>query len=180
MNIPRSIAAMLGVRSLKAVDTIIIHHSVAEKTLDISEIAQEEETSQGFLSIGYHVYTKCIDVEKDLWVCQQGRPIWAIPAAAYGYNTQSYDICIGGNYHPGGAPFLDDVSAYALHVVAKQIELAKSKLPNLKYLAGHRDVATWKAKQGLNPGDYSTACPGDRLYARLDDLRKMTGLAVHP
>jgi hypothetical protein len=180
MNIPRSIAALFGVRALKTVDTIIIHHSVADKTLDISQIATMEERDQGFIDVGYHVYTKCIDVQKDLWVCQQGRPIWAIPAAAYGYNTQSYDICIGGNYHPGGASFLDEVSEYALHVVAKQIEQAKTKLPNLKYLAGHRDVATWKAEQGLNPGDYSTACPGNLLYARLGILRQLTGLAVRP
>lgn len=180
MQLVQSVLNALGVRPLSAVDTVIIHHSVADKTLDISDIDEMEQRSQGFITVGYHCYTKCVDTKNDLWVVQQGRPIWAIPAAAYGYNTASYDICIGGNYQEGGAPFLDEVSDHALKAVAAQIAVAKKKLPNLKYLMGHRDVATIKAKQGLNPGDYSTACPGDRLYAKLHDLRVLTGLHTHP
>ena len=170
-----------GTRQLDVVDTVIIHHSVYAKTADITEIDVMERRSQGFVAVGYHAYAKCVSVNGDSWVVQNGRPIWAVPAAAYGMNTDSYDICIGGNYQPGVAGIeLDDVSEHALTVVAARIAEAKAKLPNLKYLIGHRDVATIKAKAGLNPGDYSTACPGDRLYERLHDLRVMTGLANRP
>lgn len=180
MILTKSILNALGVRPLYSVDTVIIHHTVAPKTDDISTLAQMEEVSQNFITIGYHAYAKCIDPDKDIWVMQQGRPIWAVPAAAYGMNVDSYDISIGGNYQPGGASFLDTPSDHALRVVAAQILLAKKKLPNLKYLMGHRDVATIKQKQGLDPADYSTACPGDLLYAKLHDLRVMTGLHTRP
>lgn len=141
-----------------------------------------EQTSQGFATIGYNAYVKCLSVEHDLWVVQQGRPIDRIPAAQYGANTEGYAICIGGNYQPNGAPFLTTVSDVALKTAAAQIQLVKAKCPNLKYLAGHRDVETLMKErdhwltEGEAATDYGTACPGDGLYARLDDLRKMTNL----
>lgn len=160
-------------RSLDVVDTAIIHHSVAKKTLDISDVAAMEEASQGFITVGYHAYAKCVDVEKDEWVVQEGRPNDCVPAAALGYNTKSYDICIAGNYEPNvaGVP-TDNVSENALKVVAAHIAEAKTKLPNLKYLIGHRDVTNVITH---DPND-ATACPGDLLYARLHDLRVATGL----
>jgi hypothetical protein len=176
MELTQTQISEMNTRPLDGVDTVIIHHSVADKTLDISQISAMEIASQGFVCVGYHAYTKCVDVAGDKWVVQQGRPITCVPAAALDYNTRSYDICLGGNYHPGGAPFLDTVSENALHLIAAQILNAKRKLPNLKYLIGHRDV-TLKITHDSND---ATACPGDRLYARLHDLRLMTGLSDFP
>jgi len=65
-------------------------------------------------------------------------------------------------------------------VAAAQIAHAKQKLPNLKYLIGHYRVAQIKAKQGLNPGDYSTACPGKGMVASLNKLRSLCGLEQYP
>ena len=170
-----------GTRDLSTVDTVIIHHSVYRPTADIAEIDVMERASQGFVAVGYHGYAKLADPSTDAWVLQTGRPIWAVPAAAYGMNVNSYDLCIGGNYEPGVAGIdTNSVSSNALHVVAQRIYEAKAKLPNLKWLIGHRDVATIKAKAGLDPADFSTACPGDLLYARLHDLRAMTALANRP
>ena len=160
-------------RDLDVVDTVILHHAVADPTLDISEIAAMEQKAQGFITVGYHVYVKCVDVENDQWVAQMGRPIDCVPAAALGYNTKSYDICIGGNYQPNveGVP-TNTVSENALKAAIAQILAAKGKLPNLKYLIGHRDVTDVITH---DPDD-ATACPGDLLYARLHELRVATGL----
>lgn len=170
-------------RDLSIVDGAILHHSDADKTLDITEIAAMEKKDQDFVTVGYHAYVKCVDVDKDLWVVQIGRPIDVVPAAALGYNSRSIDICIGGNYHPGAQSWTDTVSDRALHAAAAWILEAKRKLPNLKYLDGHRDVATWHsilAAENMTPTDVATACPGDRLYARLHDLRVLTGLHTRP
>ena len=179
MQLTQTQLTEMNTRGLTIVDGIIIHHSVADKTLDISEIAAMEQASQGFITVGYHCYLKCVDVEKDEWVAQMGRPIEYVPAAALGYNTRSIDICFGGNYHPGGASFLDKVSPNAIKVAVAFIETCKRKCPNIKYLDGHRDVATWLdilKQEGLSPSDVSTACPGDLLYQQLHQLRVDTGL----
>lgn len=180
MLIPNFILNQLSIRDPKQITTIVIHHSVFDPTADIATLAQFEKNSQGFLTIGYNAYCKLADKASDKWVMEQGRPINRIPAAQYGMNTEGYAICIGGNYHPGGASFVTPVSKNALDVVAAQIHAVREHTPTVKYLMGHRDVATIKAKKGLNPGDYSTACPGDNLYKMLHDLRVMTGLAQYP
>ena len=171
-------------RDISGADTVIIHHSVAAKTLDISEISAMEQASQGFIVVGYHAYVKCVDVARDLWVVQIGRPLDCVPAAAYGYNTASIDICIGGNYQPDvpGVP-TDAVSETSVKAACAWILEAKTKLPNLKYLAGHRDVETWTAvlaAEGYTPADVATACPGQRLYDQLWHLRDLTSLHSHP
>jgi hypothetical protein len=167
-------------RSLNTITCVIVHHSVAHKTLDIEDIDKMEKVSQSFLAVGYHAYTKCLDEKNDLWVVQQGRPLNKIPAAAYGMNNESYDICIGGNYEPGAMSFLDQVSPNALKAVADQIKLVKAKCPNLKFLIGHRDVATIKQRNGEDPSQFSTLCPGKLMATKLDDLRAATGLAQWP
>jgi len=174
--IPNSILNLLSLRDPKQITCVFIHHTVMHKTADADDVRRVEP----FYTIGYNSYVKCVDVENDLWVVQQGRPLNRIPAAQYGMNTQGYAISIGGNYQPGAVSWLDTVSPNALHAAAAQIILVKKKCPNLKYLLGHRDVATIKAKEGLNPGDYATSCPGENLYSRLDDLRKMVGLSKYP
>jgi len=182
MIIPDSILNFLSKRNNTQVTTIFIHHSDALPTLDIVDLTVMEEASQGFKTIGYNYYVKCLSVANDLWTGQVGRPLEDIPAAQYGMNTQGYAICIGGCYEPGAAPFNTAVSDHALKIAAAQILLVKSKCPNLKYLQGHRDVKPlmMQADHWLTDSeasaDYGTACPGDSLYARLDDLRKLTGL----
>jgi hypothetical protein len=174
MNVPLD---KLTDRDPKLITCIVIHHSVAKPTLDIEEIAVEEIASQGFVTVGYNAYVKDAGIS---WVVQIGRPIDKLPAAQYGMNEEGYAICLGGNYHPGGASFVTPVSQNALNLIALHIKAVKAKAPNLKYLIGHRDVATIKQHLGQNPSEFSTACPGDLLYAKLDDLRAATGLAKWP
>jgi hypothetical protein len=184
MLIPNQVLNLLSFRDPSQITMVFIHHSNAQPTLDIADLAAMEQANpaQAFETIGYNAYCKCIDVEQGLWVMQQGRPLNRVPAAQYGMNTQGYAICIGGNYQPAGAPFLTEVSEHALKTVASQILLIKAKCHNLKYLQGHDDVKLLKMRadnfltDGQASAQYGTACPGTTLHDRLDDLRKLTGL----
>jgi hypothetical protein len=184
MQLTQTQLADMNHRDLAVVDCVIIHHSVGAQTMDIADVAAEEEADQHFITVGYHAYVKLVDEAHDLWAVQIGRPIEDVPAAALGYNTRSIDICIGGNYEPNVPNIAtNNVSENALQAAIGWITGAKTKLPNLKYLAGHRDVATWTeilAAEGETPADVSTACPGQILYDRLHDLRVATGLATRP
>lgn len=158
----------------------IVHHSDGAKTTDISQIAAMEKTRLGAVTVGYHAYVRK-NPTTHLWEIQEGRTIDDVPAAAYGLNEPSYDICIAGNYHPGETALpLDTLEQDALDLVIARALAVKRKCPGLQFLIGHRDVATIKQKQGLDPADYATACPGDVLYARMHDLRVATGLHTPP
>jgi len=176
MDVPVS---ELTPRDPKDVIYFVVHHAVQDPTTDIAQLAQEEETSQGFITIGYNAYIK--KIAEGHWEIQEGRPLDTLPAAAYGVNETSYDVCIGGNYEPNvsGVP-TNQVDPASLDVLVARIEEVKTKCPNMKYLIGHRDVAPIMVKHGGNSGDYSTACPGDLLYAELHNLRVKTGLATPP
>lgn len=168
----------LTTRPIDDITYFFIHHSVASPETDIEVLAQMDIQSQGFVTVGYN----CVATKKPTgWVIQEGRPIDTLPAAQYGMNQQGYAMCIGGNYEPNvaGVP-TNEVEQESLDLAVEQIKLVKSKCPNLKYLAGHRDVAAIMKAQGLNPGNYSTECPGDLLYAKLDYLREQTELLAPP
>ena len=182
MLIPNALLNLISLRNLNQVTTVYIHHSVADPTFDVTQIAEMEKLSQGFVTVGYNYYVKCLNRENDIWVGQVARPLNRIPAAQYGDNLHGYAICIAGNYEPNGAPFLTTVSDKALHVTAAQILLVKAKCPNLKWLQGHRDVKaeemrlnTWLT-DAYASAQYGTACPGNDLYRELPKLRQMTGL----
>lgn len=168
MLIPQSVLAAMTDRALSVVQYVIVHHTADPSTnKDIAEIAREEMISQPtFLTIGYHA------VVQGNGLIQYGRPIGKVPAAAEGLNTLSYDFALEGNFQPGSTGYTGEkpTSAQILSAILL-IKNAKAKLPNLKYLIGHRDVARIV---GI-PGD-ATACPGDDLYSWLDHFRAETGL----
>lgn len=177
MKITQTEQAEMAHRDPAAILYFIVHHSVAAPTLDITEISQMEQLSQGFVVVGYHAY--CKKLADGSWVIQEGRTMDDIPAAAYGLNEPSYDLCVGGNYEPSvpGVP-TNAIEDAVLNLVVERIKLVKSKCKNLRYLIGHRDVATIMENRGKDPANYATACPGDLLYAHLQELRNRTDLSI--
>jgi hypothetical protein len=171
MIIPQATLDQLTDRSLAAVQYLVVHHTADnDQAQDAADIAREEIASMGFATIGYHAV-----IWKDGKV-QFGRPIGKVPAANLGLNTVSYAISLEGNFHPPDAGYRGEVpSDEQIDSLLSLIELVKTKLPNLQFLIGHRDVA----KIVDDPND-ATACPGDLLYAKLHDLRVSTGLHSPP
>jgi hypothetical protein len=173
MLIPQDVLAKLDKRDPADVSEIFIHHSAWPPTLDITKMWRPDTDE---ICVPYNAYVK--KVSTGIWVVQIGRPAAYVPAAQFGMNPAGYSICVGGDYQdtPG-----DEVeSAALLAVYAHIMAVITGPCPNVQYLLGHRDVAPILQQVGKNPSDYSTLCPGDRLYAHLPTLRDQTGLLNYP
>lgn len=180
MQISAATQAQMEHRPLDDIRYFVVHHSVASQTLDISQIAIMEEQAQSFVTVGYHAYAR-LNPTTGRWEIQEGRTIDDVPAAAYGLNEPSYDLCVAGNYQPNvaGVP-TNPVPYAALDLVVARVGAVRAKCPNLTYLIGHSDVARIMGRRGNDPANYATACPGSLLYACLHDLRVRTGLTLPP
>ena len=154
-------------RDLAVVRYVVVHHTADnDMDKDIEEIAREEIASQGFSTVGYHAV-----IHKDGKI-QFGRPIGKVPAANLGMNTVSYAIALEGNFHPPDSHYAGErPTKEQIQSLENLVHLVRGKLPNLKYLIGHRDVA-----RIMSNADDATACPGDILYALLPQIRTATGL----
>ena len=168
MEIPQDVLDQLTDRDLSVVEYVVVHHTAdPDEQKDIEEIAREEEASQGFTTVGYHA------VIQEFGKVQFGRPIGKVPAANLGLNTVSYAIALEGNFEPGSLGYNGEKpTGPQIAALVSLVQNVKGKLPNLRYLIGHRDVARIVGV----PGD-ATACPGVDLYALLPHIRALTGLA---
>jgi len=166
--IPPAILNEMTDRDPVLVTYAVIHHTACNlQNQDITDIALEEERSQGFVWAGYHF------VIHGNGEIQVGRPITKKPAANLGLNEQSVAICLEGNFHPPDPHYAGELPSAAQLASAAHIidDWVKPKCKNLRYLIGHRDVARIVA----TPND-ATACPGDLLYQKLAALRLTTKL----
>lgn len=164
-------------RNLSVVDMVIVHHTADnDMDKDIEEIAREEISAMGFSTVGYHAV-----IHKDGKI-QFGRPIGKVPAAntsinapnpaLRSMNTRSYAIALEGNFHPPDKNYRGErPTNEQVHALVQLVSMVKGKLPNLKYLDGHRDVA----RICNDPLD-ATACPGDLLSALLPAIRSAVQL----
>jgi N-acetyl-anhydromuramyl-L-alanine amidase AmpD len=133
-------------------ETIVLHHSASARVSTTPEMIAEWHIARGFAGIGYH------------WLIDRdgkrigGRPHEKVGAHTKGFNSQSYGVCVIGNFE-NEKPTLAQVNALIY------------LLQDIKYhhganiLIGHKDAP-----------HAATACPGRNLYALLPELRKMTGL----
>jgi hypothetical protein len=154
-------------RDISVVTYIVVHHTAdPSENKDIAEIAREEEADQDFITVGYHA------VLQGDGTIQYGRPIGKVPAANLGLNTPSYAIALEGNFQPGSEGYCGEKPTDAqLSALTGLIDSLKEKLPNAKFLIGHRDVA-----RIVGVSSDATACPGDDLYSLLPKLREETHL----
>lgn len=154
-------------RDLSVVAYCVLHHTADhDMNKDIAEIAREEIASQHFISVGYHA------VIHGNGLVQFGRPISKVPAANLGLNTVSYAVALEGNFEPGSPGYCGEKPTPAqIRSLIDLIENVKKKLPSLRFLIGHRDVA-----RIVGVASDSTLCPGRDLYALLPHLRAETGL----
>lgn len=144
-----------------AATVTFIHHSAfagaaidsyAEQAAAMRQV-ERQHLGQGWDGIGYtHVVFQ--PYSRRRWHRArvfEGRGLGHIPAAQSGHNRGNVAICVVGNF---------EHEPVRRGTVRKLVSLVK-RMPG-HTLKGHRDV---------NP----TACPGDRLYAKLPEIRKRTG-----
>lgn len=148
-------------RELSQITTLIIHHSdgaLDQTPLDIDA----EHRAEGWAMIGYNWV-----IEPDGTV-YEGRPTNVVPSAAYGDNTPSVDVCLIGDFEPGTAGFQSSVPAAQFQSLKDLAVEVHQHYPTIAQTIGHRDVASLYPN---DPGDYSTACPGEVLYDLIPSIR---------
>lgn len=148
-------------RALSSITDLIIHHS-AGSTQQTAIAIDREHRLIGDAMIGYNFVITPDGTVYD------GRPLCFVPAAAYGRNLQSVNVCIVGNFQSDdrgytGPPTSEQIAS--LKTLAAQLH---TQIPSICRTIGHRDVAPLFY---AGDGDYATACPGDKLYALLADVR---------
>jgi hypothetical protein len=145
-----------------AITDFIIHHSAGPITQTISDI-DAEHRSIGDAMIGYNWV---IDHDGVVWEARD--PIYT-PAAAYGRNEQSVNVCLIGQFHPNAPGFTGDPTVSQLAALANLCVYAHHRWPGIIRTIPHSDVAGFYPES--ERGNYSTECPGDRLRAHIPQIR---------
>ena len=134
-------------------EVIVIHHAGfpdGDKDSSAEEIHKFHQEVNGWAGIGYHYV-----IRKDGRI-EQGRKPLAVGAHAYQHNKNSVGICVAGNFDLVKVPSVQLDSLKLLTAWLCQ----RYKLDPMQrgVIVGHRD---------LN----DTACPGNNLYKKLDEIR---------
>jgi N-acetyl-anhydromuramyl-L-alanine amidase AmpD len=127
---------------------IVIHHTGADLDPDAATI-HEWHRQRGWNGCGYHYI-----IRKDGSI-ERGRPKWAVGSHAYGRNTDTVGVHIGGEF-TNSEPTQEQMMALTA-LLADICE--KYGLDPATAIIGHRDTPS------------PTACPGDVLYGMLADVR---------
>lgn len=113
--------------------------------------AQAYHRSLGWGDIGY---SWCVDYAGNIY---EGRGWNRTGAHTYGYNSKGYGIC--GLFDSNVFPPSDEMSAAIAEITRTGIELGK--ITERPTIVAHRDRVP------------DTACCGDPMYLRLDDIRAL-------
>ena len=135
-------------------EMIVIHHAGfpdADKDSSAEEIHKFHQEVNGWAGIGYHYV-----IRKDGTI-EQGRKPLAVGAHAYQHNKNSVGICVAGNFDIG-KPNREQMDSLKL-LTAWLCQRYKLNPMRKGVIVGHRN---------LN----DTACPGDNLYSKLDEIRR--------
>jgi N-acetyl-anhydromuramyl-L-alanine amidase AmpD len=150
-------------RSLSIVSDAIVHHSAGPRNQTALQIDAEHRLRKPpFAMIGYHYV---VGEDGTIWA---GRSLDVVPAAAFGRNAQSVDICFPGNFQSNDSGFCGDPTPAQIASGQELLLWLHVKLPIVRTI-GHGDIAPLFYPE--NKGDYSTDCPGDRLEAMIPELR---------
>jgi len=136
------------------------HHSACSNQMqDTDEIWQEH------INIGDNgiAYTRILKGNGDT---VQGRPDWAVSAAAHGANFCSIDIVVEGDFEASESS--EKPTDAQIQAVKNNMVDINQKYPGIIH-CGHYQVQYISG----DPGD-ATACPGSTFIAMLPDLIKET------
>lgn len=161
VNYPAPATAM-AMRQLSSISDIIIHHTAGPLSQTALEIDQEHR-AEGWAGIGYNYV-----IDKD-GVIFAGRPDMYVPAAAFGRNAESTNIVIIGDFQSNDSGYTGEPGSAQLESLKALVLYLHKKYPSIARTIGHRDVATMFYPADQAP--YATACPGDKLYAHLADVK---------
>ena len=134
----------------------VIHHTACPNMFQDTDEIMQEHLNVGDIGIAYN------RVIKGDGVTVQGRPDWAVSAAAHGANQISIDICVEGDFE--AAESAEIPTPAAIQALKDNIRDIYEMYPGIKFI-GHYQV---KDISG-DPSD-ATACPGSTLIAMMPDI----------
>lgn len=138
-----------------AYQTLVLHHSVIYHGNDLATmlaIQKLHRTDRGWADIGYHYL-----VGRNGMI-YEARPLNVRGVHVAGHNTGSVGVCLLGNFVNES---LTEEQRVSTLLICQWLTLI---LPNMTYLAGHRE---------FNP---ETLCPGENLTPFLDEAATWLGL----
>ncbi|MGH9139197.1 MAG: N-acetylmuramoyl-L-alanine amidase [Acidimicrobiales bacterium] len=141
---------------------VIVHHTVQTNSYSPEQVpamirsVYYSHLARGFCDIGYNFV---VDAYGRMWQARSG-PVNAavIGGHARGWNTGSVGISLLGQHHPGASPPAAQPTGASLSAVAAIARWQFQIHGAAPHVIGHRDVG-------------ATACPGDYVYGRLDEIR---------
>lgn len=151
----------MALRLIGSITDIIIHHSAGSPNQSVLNIDREHR-ARGMAMIGYNYLVMC-----DGTVCM-GRPVQYIPAAAYGRNSESINVCVLGNFEEADPGYTGPPTKEQVASLEALLTLLHHQYPSVVRTIGHRDVATLFYPASC--ADYSTVCPGSKLYSALPGI----------
>lgn len=146
-----------------------IHHTAGTQTYGGTVQGAVQALQAYALGTGEYCdipYQFLVGYDGSLW---EGRPYDYYSGATGGNNDGNVAVCFLGCYHPEGCSTSNDVTEEMMDggQLLVQTLVALDGIPSdSDSIRGHRD---WP--------DNATACPGDWLYDRLDELREPLGPA---
>jgi N-acetylmuramoyl-L-alanine amidase len=148
-----SFSQSLELRS--STDYFVIHHAASAGDISAADIHQEHQ-ALGWAGCGYHY------VIRYSGAIERGRPRDTVGAHAYGVNECSVGVVLAGNFM-AAEPTAEQMNSLAI-LLADLCDIYGLKPVNI---IGHREVADLVH----DPTD-ATDCPGDRLYAKMDEIKQ--------
>jgi hypothetical protein len=139
---------------------VFVHHSVTAQLSPDASIAVEAEQMRALESVGQSRFGTGISY--NVVIFPSGRAYQGVSwnrrgTHTGGRNSTSRSICFAGNYEANQPTAAQISTAAAIYREGKERWWTQSAP-----LRGHRDVS-------------ATACPGQHLYSRIDDIREGSG-----
>jgi N-acetylmuramoyl-L-alanine amidase len=133
----------------------VIHHAASAGDISAADIHQEHQVL-GWAGCGYHYVIRYHgDIER-------GRPCDTVGAHAYGVNKCSVGVVLAGNFM--AAEPTDAQMNCLENLLADLCDIYSLNPVNM---IGHREVADI-----VHDSTDATDCPGDRLYAKMDEIKQ--------
>jgi N-acetylmuramoyl-L-alanine amidase len=149
-------------RDVKDITDLVIHHTGGPVTQTVEQIDAEHRA----IGDAMIAYNWVIVPDGTVYV---GRPAGFVPAAAYGRNTESLNVCLVGNFEKGDPGFTGPPANVQVESLIQLAIMIHQRFPHIVRTIGHNQVA------GLFYGGsdyYATKCPGSLLAAQLNHIRK--------
>lgn len=145
-------------RDMSKVTYAIVHHSdtaLSTTPLDIWNM----HIARGFNGIGYH----CLIDQAG--IAYTGRPLAVVPAAAEGFNTDSVDVCLIGDFQSNDPGYNGPPSIGQIDTLVRWLVEVHRGIPSIIETVGHGDLM-------------ADDCPGNIVKAMLPNIRERLHAAL--